>query len=102
MTLVYLVIAMAIVTYIPRMLPLVLLQHVSLPSYVNRFMGFIPYAALGALIFPGVLHSTGDNHLESAIMGCIIAIVLALFRCNLVIVVMGGIVGAFVVNVFFK
>lgn len=101
MTLVDLVIAMAIVTYIPRMLPLVLLQNISLPPYVNRFMEFIPYTALGALIFPGVLYSTGENHLESAMIGCIVAVLLAHFRCNLVLVVMGGIMGSFIINVFF-
>lgn len=98
MKLVYLVIGMAIVTYIPRMLPLVMLQNITLPSYINRFMGFVPYAALGALIFPGVLYSTGSEHLEPAIVGGITSIILAFFRSNLIIVVIGGIAGAFMIN----
>lgn len=98
MMLVYLVVAMALVTFIPRMLPLVMLQNVTLPNYINRFMQFIPYAALGALIFPGVLHSTGSDQLEPAIVGCIMSITLAYFRCNLIIVVIGGITGAFIMN----
>jgi branched-subunit amino acid transport protein len=101
MMLVFLIVAMAIVTYMPRMLPLVLLQNVTLPNYINRFMGFIPYAALGALIFPGVLHSTGTNHLEPAIVGGIISVILAFLRCNLIVVVAGGITGAFVMNIVF-
>jgi branched-subunit amino acid transport protein len=90
---------MAGATYIPRMLPLVLLQNVSLPSYINRFMRFIPYAALGALIFPGVLSSTGANHQEAAIVGCMIASGLAWLEMNLILVVVGGIFGAFIMNV---
>jgi branched-subunit amino acid transport protein len=99
--LIYLVFAMALVTYIPRMLPMVLLQNVHLPIYVKQFMKLIPYAALGALIFPGILTSTGANHMEPAIVGCSMAILLAWLETNLIIVVVGGISGALVMNVFF-
>lgn len=99
MNVVYLILAMALVTYIPRMLPLVLLQNVVLPAYIKRFMGFIPYAALGALIFPGVLTSTGANGTEAAMAGCVLAIILAWFEFNLILVVLGGIMGAFLINV---
>lgn len=101
MNLIYLVCAMALVTYIPRMLPMVLLQNVNLPSYVKQFMKLIPYAALGALIFPGVLSSTGANHMEPAIVGCSMAILLAWLETNLIIVVAGGIAGAVVMNLLF-
>lgn len=102
MNLIYLVLAMALVTYIPRMLPLVLLQSVSLPQYLKRFMMFIPYAALGALIFPGVLHSTGIGHMDVAIAGCIASIFLAWIEVNLVFVISGGIAGAFLMSVLFN
>lgn len=101
MNLIYLVCAMALVTYIPRMLPMVLLQNVNLPIYVKQFMKLIPYAALGALIFPGVLSSTGANHMEPAIVGCSMAILLAWLETNLIIVVAGGIAGAVVMNLLF-
>ena len=95
---IYLVIAMALVTYIPRMLPMVLLQNVKLPPYVKAFMKLIPYAALGALIFPGALTSAGPDHMGAAIMGCSLSIVLAWFGTNLILVVAGGIAGSFLVN----
>lgn len=100
MNLVYIVLAMALVTYIPRMLPMVLLQHVKLPLYIKRFMKLIPYAALGALIFPGVFNSAGAEHIGSAIVGCSIAILLAWLETNLIIVVAGGIAGALMINVY--
>lgn len=98
MNLLYLVLAMAVVTYVPRMLPMVLLRHVSLPDYCKRFMQLLPYAALGALIFPGVLSSTGTGHTQAAVAGSVLAIILAWFETNLIIVVVGGIVGAWFVN----
>ena len=87
----WLILAMGIVTYIPRMLPLVFLNNIHLPPFVNSFLQFIPFAALGALIFPGILYSTGN--IESAIAGSIVSIVLAYLNLNVVIVVIGGIFG---------
>ena len=98
MELLYVVVGMALVTYIPRMLPLVLLQKIALPAFVRRFMRFIPYAALGALIFPGALFSTGEGNALAASVGCLTAMVLAWRAVNLVFVVLGGVAGAFLVN----
>ncbi len=101
MNLIYLVIAMALVTYIPRMLPMVLLQNVKLPAYVKAFMKLIPYAALGSLIFPGALTSAGPDNMSAAIIGSGLSILLAWFGTNLILVVAGGIAGSFLVNLFF-
>lgn len=100
MNLIYLVLAMAVVTYIPRMLPLVLLQNVDLPPYFKRFMMFIPYAALGALVFPGVLSSTG-NFVGAAITGGITALLLAWAEVSLVFVIAGSIAVTFFMNIVF-
>jgi branched-subunit amino acid transport protein len=88
-----LVIAMGLVTYLPRMLPLVLLRQRELTPFLQQFFRLIPYAALGALIFPGILTSTGNT--PSAIAGGILATVLAFFRLNVLVVVLGGITGVF-------
>lgn len=98
MQLVYLVVAMSIVTYIPRLAPFVLLGDVRLPRPVKRFMDFIPYAALGALIFPGVLGSTGADSQGAAAAGGMLALLLAFAGINLMLVVAGGIAGAVIVN----
>ncbi len=85
------VLGMGAVTYLPRMLPVVLLNNVKLHPRVNSFLRFIPFAALSALIFPGVLQSTGS--VESAAAGSLVAVVLALLRMNIMVVVLGGIAG---------
>jgi branched-subunit amino acid transport protein len=87
---------MATVTYLPRLLPLVMLQNLKLSPALVRFMKFIPYAALAALIFPGVLSSTGARQV-AAVAGTLISILLAYFELNLLLVVAGGIVGALLV-----
>jgi branched-subunit amino acid transport protein len=83
------VIFMSLVTYIPRMLPIIYLNNKKLPDRLKRFLYFIPFAALGALIFPGVLTSTKTP--QSALVGSIVSVILAYLRLNLVLVVIGGI-----------
>lgn len=90
--LVLVVLAMGAVTYIPRMIPVVLLKNIKLPGRVNTFLRFIPVAALSALVFPGALYSTGT--VESASAGCAAAAALAVFRVNIMLVVLAGIAGA--------
>lgn len=93
------VLGMAVVTYLPRMLPLVLLDPQKLPPFIKSFFRFIPCATISALIFPGILTSTGN--VESAVSGGVVAVILAYLRLNVIIVVLGGILGVFLWGVFF-
>ena len=86
-----LVIGMAVVTYIPRMVPMVVLSEIKLPPFMKRFLEFIPVAVLSSLIFPGILFST--DSMGSAISGGIISIIMAYFEINLLLVVISGILG---------
>jgi len=90
--LVLLIIGMGVVTYIPRMLPMVVLQNVQLPPFLHRFFQFIPAAALGALFFPGIISSAGEANTMAAAVGGLVCVALAWFRLNVMIVVMAGII----------
>ncbi|MTI79991.1 MAG: AzlD domain-containing protein [Firmicutes bacterium] len=93
------IIFMGLVTYLPRMLPVVLLNNLKLPPFLESFFSFIPFAALGALIFPGILNSTGNP--ATAVAGGVVAVVLGLLRLNVTIVVFGGILGVYLFDNFF-
>jgi branched-subunit amino acid transport protein len=95
---VILIFVMGLVTYIPRMIPMVMLNGVKLPARLKTFLGFIPFAALGALIFPGILSSTGNT--ASAACGLIVAISLSLAKLNVMIVVTGGIAAVYLYQLF--
>jgi branched-subunit amino acid transport protein len=43
---------MAVVTYLPRVLPLVVLSRFSLPPLLLRWLSFVPVAVLSALLAP--------------------------------------------------
>jgi branched-subunit amino acid transport protein len=46
---------MALVTYLPRMLPLVVLSRFKLPPLLLRWLEFVPVAVLSALLASGLL-----------------------------------------------
>ena len=46
---------MCLVTFVPRAIPFILGRDLALPAWIRRWLSFFPYAALGALIFPGIL-----------------------------------------------
>jgi branched-subunit amino acid transport protein len=62
-----LVLGMTAVTYLPRLLPLTVLQGRSLGKRLSLFLSFIPYAAVGALVIPGGLHAIEGSPTASMI-----------------------------------
>jgi len=55
------VLLMALVTYIPRLLPLVFVKADKLPEKFKLFLSYIPFAVLGALIIPDGLTGIPDS-----------------------------------------
>lgn len=88
-TILILIIGMGIATYLPRMLPFWLFKEGGLPPFWNRVLMNIPYATLGALIFPGVLYI--QENIWAGLVGGMSAVVIALLGANVIIVVLGSI-----------
>ena len=86
----WIILGMALVTYIPRMLPVLLIGQRSVSPWMERWLANIPYAALGALIFPGIL-SVEEGEPLVGIAGGAVAALLACFRLNMLIVIAGAI-----------
>lgn len=87
------VLLMAIVTYLPRLIPMTLLRGRKLSPGLQNFLKCVPFAVLGALIFPEILYST--TSVSSAAVGLAVALVLSLLRLNVVLVVLGSILAVF-------
>lgn len=66
---------MAIVTYLIRMLPMVLFKKRIENTFVKSFLYYVPFAVLGAMTIPDILSSTSSIY--SAIAGTIVAIILS-------------------------
>ena len=71
----------ALVTYLTRMLPVVLMRGKIRSRFVSDCLGYMPYAVLGAMTVPHIFYSTGDP--VSAVAGTAIAVVLAYFGRSL-------------------
>ncbi len=59
-----LIIAMGIVTYLPRWLPLAYLSQKRLPSWLMTWLDFIPAAILSALILPELVTTGSPRHVD--------------------------------------
>ena len=93
------IVGMCCVTFVPRVIPLVLGRNLALPRWVRNWLSFFPYAALGSLIFPGILTVVeGRPWIGLAAGGC--AAVLALKARNAIFPVLVAIVVAVGLQLF--
>lgn len=85
------IIGMSLVTMLPRVVPAFIIEKMQFRPWVNRWLSAIPYAALGALIFPGILSVNPDKS-HIGLLGGIVAVILAYLGLNIMLVVIGAIV----------
>jgi branched-subunit amino acid transport protein len=61
------ILGMGAVTYLPRLLPLLLLSGQEgdkpLPRWLTRWLGYVPAAVLAAMLLPSLLVVEGEAHL---------------------------------------
>ena len=93
--LIMLVAAMAAVTYLPRLAPLTFLRNQNIPPLLRRFFRYVPYAALGALTFPGIITSAGADHIPAALAGTATAVLTAWLSGNVMLTLAAGIGGVY-------
>ena len=94
-----LILGMAVVTYVPRALPAVLIEKMHFSPKVEKFLKLIPYTAMAALIFPGVLSADAARP-EIGVIGGVTPAVLAWKRCPVMVCVLAAIGVDFLVYTF--
>lgn len=85
----WMILGMAVVTYIPRAIPLTFLEGRELPVSVQNVLRNIPYAVLGALIFPAIFFI--QENVWFGVIGALAAFGIAFTGANVMIVVLGSI-----------
>lgn len=88
------ILGMAIVTMVPRFLPAIIIDKFIFKDWINHWLQAIPFAALGALIFPGIL-TVKEGAPFVGLIGGIVAIILSYLGLNVVFVVIGAIITVF-------
>lgn len=79
---------MALVTYLPRMLPLTFMKRRINSRFLRSFLEYVPYAVLAAMTFPAILYSTATA--VSAGVGLVAALLLAWRGRGLLTVALGA------------
>jgi branched-subunit amino acid transport protein len=96
---------MALVTYLPRMLPLVVLSRFQFPPVLLKWLGFVPAAVLSALLTKSLLVTeTGGlalppEHLE--LVGAAAAVLAAIWTRSLMGTVVAGVLVMALLRLFF-
>ncbi len=89
---------MAVVTYLIRMLPLVLMRKKLKNRFLRSVLAYAPYAVLSAMTIPHILYSTSSP--LSAAAGLVVAIVLAFAEKGLLTVALGASAAVFIAELF--
>ena len=90
-------IAMAVTTYLIRMIPFVLFDRKITNPRVKLFFDYIPYTVLSAMTFPAILYATGS--VISAAIGFVVALILGFFERSLIVVAVGACIASLVAGV---
>ncbi|MRX73542.1 AzlD domain-containing protein [Bacillus lacus] len=94
------IVGMAVVTYLPRMIPLVALSSIQLPEFLQNILKNVPYATLGALIVPGIFLINADPMF--GIVGAAAAFTAAYLGANVIFVVLSSIAALMIYSQFFQ
>ena len=76
------ILIMAVVTYIPRALPIALMTREIKSKFIKSFLYYIPFAVLASMTFPAIIYSTGNVY--TGIIGTTVGIILAYFNKSLI------------------
>lgn len=90
---------MALVSYIPRVLPLVFIKRQITNKFLRSFLYYIPYAVLSCLTFPAIFYFSSNIYLS--IIGTGVSFVLSLLNQKMYIVVLISVITVFGCSYFF-
>ncbi len=88
MSLVLYIAVMAGVTYLVRAIPFTLMRRQIQSRFLRSLFYYLPYAVLSAMTLPAIFYSTGS--MTTAAVGTAVALVLAYFRCPLIVVALAA------------
>jgi branched-subunit amino acid transport protein len=86
------IIGMALVTYLPRLLPLTNLQAETLPGWLRRSLHYVPIAVLSAIVGVEFLPSQGWLHYtpDARLLAGLAAVGLAWYTRSTILTILGG------------
>lgn len=86
--------AMAIVTYLIRMIPFTAFRKKLKNRFLLSFFHYVPYTVLAAMTIPWIFYST-DSFITAA-AGCAVALILSFFERSLTLVALCSCAAAYI------
>ena len=87
------------ITYIIRVMPLLLIRKEIKNRFVRSFLQYIPYTVLGAMTFPAIFHAVGNP--LAGIAAAVTGVILASFGRGLCTVAAGTAATAYIFMLIF-
>ena len=87
---------MAAVTYLIRVLPILFVRKKIQNVFIRSFLHYVPFVVLATIALPAILFSTGN--LISGVVATLTCIVLAYLNKGLIVVRIGGVTAALLVE----
>jgi len=94
------ILIMAMVTYLIRMLPMVIFKKKIENRFIKSFLYYVPFAVLGAMTIPDIFTSTSSVY--SAIAGTIVAILLSFKEKGLLVCAISACFTVYVVELLLR
>lgn len=94
------ILVMALVTYLIRAVPFVLFRRQIKSRFIKSLLYYLPYAVLTAMTIPDIFSATGST--LTAAVGCLAAVIFALFGKSLLTVAVAACAAAFVCDLLMK
>ena len=94
------ILVMSVVSYLIRMLPLVLIKKKITNRFVLSFLHYVPYAVLTIMTVPAIFYATG--HWLPATIGFVAALIPAWFNKSLPVVAALACCGALLADVLMQ
>ncbi len=92
------ILVMALVTYLIRVAPLVLIRREIKNVTVRSFLHYVPYVTLSVMTFPAILTATAS--VWSALCALTVAVLLSLKGAKLPVVALAACLAVFAVELF--
>lgn len=95
----YLIICMfilALVTYMPRVIPLIINKQIE-STYIKSVLYYMPYCVLASMTFPAVFYSTSS--LVFSFIGTLVGVILAYKEQSLIKVAMASVAIIYLLNI---
>lgn len=84
------ILGMGIVTFLPRLLPVFLVEKIKLSKKMEKFLYLIPFTAMISLIFPKIIFVDSNRYI--GVIGGVVAVFLSWKKFPIAVVIIGAIV----------